>query len=186
MNFRYDIWTGYQLDHHGEVSVPVHPDRIPVYQRGGTIIPKKERIRRSSALMANDPITLIIALDKNHQAKGSLYIDDGKSFNYKTKNEFVLIEFDFANDKLTGLLKSKPGYECKSWLEKVVIMGYDQGYPKNAKIVSPLSGEEVLKTSWNSEQKQLTIRRPGVNICSDWEVTIVHWRNWINHVIFQT
>ena len=65
MNFRYDIWTGYQLDHHGEVSVPVHPDRIPVYQRGGTIIPKKERIRRSSALMANDPITLIIALDKN-------------------------------------------------------------------------------------------------------------------------
>ena len=44
MNFRYDIWTGYQLDHHGEVSVPVHPDRIPVYQRGGTIIPKKERI----------------------------------------------------------------------------------------------------------------------------------------------
>ena len=155
------------------MSVPVHPDRIPVYQRGGTIIPKKERIRRSSALMANDPITLIIALDKNHQAKGSLYIDDGKSFNYKTKNEFVLIEFDFSNNKLTGHLKSKPGYECKSWLEKVVIMGYDKGTaPKSVKIVSPMSGEEDLKASLESANKKLTIRRPGINICSDWELNI--------------
>ena len=173
-NYRYDIWTSQQLDHHGEISVPVHPDRIPVYQRGGTIIPKKERIRRSSALMANDPITLIIALDKDNKAKGSLYIDDGKSFNYKTKNEFVLVEFDFAQDKLTGHLKSAPGYECKSWLERVVILGYDKGYPKSVKIVSPLSGEEELKSNWQSVNKQLTIRRPGVNVCSDWELNINH------------
>ena len=39
--------------------------QIPVYQRGGTIIPKKERIRRSSSLTHNDPYTLIVALDKN-------------------------------------------------------------------------------------------------------------------------
>ena len=169
--FRYDIFTGDQLEHHGEVSVPTHPDRIPVYQRGGSITPKKERIRRSSSLMANDPITLIVALDKNQKAKGHLYIDDGKSFNYKTKEEFVLIEFDFSNDKLTGHLVSKPGFECKSWLERVIVMGYDNKKPVAAKIVSPTTGEETLKTSL-SENKVLTVRRPGVNICSDWELTL--------------
>ena len=124
--------------------------------------------------MANDPITLIVALDKNQKAKGHLYIDDGKSFNYKTKEEFVLIEFDFSNDKLTGHLVSKPGFECKSWLERVIVMGYDKQKPVAAKIVSPTTGEETLKTSL-SDNKVLTVRRPGVNICSDWELTL--WKN---------
>lgn len=34
-----------------------------MYQRGGTIVPRKERIRRSSALMANDPFTFVVAVD---------------------------------------------------------------------------------------------------------------------------
>lgn len=29
----------------GSVNVPVREDSIPVYQHGGTIIPKKERMR---------------------------------------------------------------------------------------------------------------------------------------------
>ena len=122
--------------------------------------------------MTNDPITLIVALDKNQKAKGQLYLDDGKSFNYKPpKEEFVLIEFDFANDKLTGHLVSKPGYECKSWLERVIIMGYVKPVKQQAKIVSPTTGEENLKITL-SENKVLTIRRPGVNICADWELTL--------------
>ncbi|CAL1285603.1 unnamed protein product [Larinioides sclopetarius] len=38
--------------------------QIPVFQRGGTIIPKKGRIRRSSSLTYNDPYTLEVALDR--------------------------------------------------------------------------------------------------------------------------
>ena len=37
--------------------------QVPVFQRGGTIVPRKERPRRSSALTYNDPFTLVIALD---------------------------------------------------------------------------------------------------------------------------
>ena len=37
--------------------------QIPVFQKGGTIVPKKLRVRRSSSLMADDPYTLIVALD---------------------------------------------------------------------------------------------------------------------------
>ena len=39
--------------------------KIPVFQRGGSIVPYKFRIRRSSSQMDNDPFTLVIALDKN-------------------------------------------------------------------------------------------------------------------------
>lgn len=37
--------------------------KIPVLQRGGSIVPRKERARRSSSLMVRDPYTLVVALD---------------------------------------------------------------------------------------------------------------------------
>ena len=90
----YDIFTAQSFTVSGTVNVPVTEDRIPVYQRGGTIIPKKERIRRSSKLMVNDPYTLIVALDMNASAKGTLYIDDGESFDYKS-GKYIYIEFHY-------------------------------------------------------------------------------------------
>lgn len=36
---------------------------MPVFQRGGTIVPRKDRPRRSSVLTHNDPYTLVIALN---------------------------------------------------------------------------------------------------------------------------
>lgn len=36
--------------------------QIPVFQRGGSIIPRKVRVRRSSECMENDPYTLYVAL----------------------------------------------------------------------------------------------------------------------------
>lgn len=43
-----------------EVEIPVTLDSgIPVYQRAGSIIPKKLRHRRSSTQMQNDPYTLV-------------------------------------------------------------------------------------------------------------------------------
>ena len=66
------------------IETPIH--QIPVFQRGGSIIPKKMRVRRSSSAMANDPYTLIIALSTDQtqaggSATGDLYLDDGHSFD---------------------------------------------------------------------------------------------------------
>ena len=41
------------------------------------------RLRRSSTITADDPYTLYIACDGQGKAKGSFYVDDGKSFDYK-------------------------------------------------------------------------------------------------------
>lgn len=42
----------------------------------------RDRPRRSTATMVNDPFTHVIALDKSGYAVGDLYIDDGRSFAF--------------------------------------------------------------------------------------------------------
>lgn len=100
-----DIW--YDVDDHRKIervgieSVPVTPSKIPVYQRGGTIVPKKERIRRSAILMHDDPYTLVVAVDSAKQAKGTLYIDDEKSFEYR-QGKYLFLEFEFKESVLSS------------------------------------------------------------------------------------
>ena len=43
------------------VAAPLR--KIPVYYRGGSIVPRKLRVRRSSSLTRADPFTLFVALD---------------------------------------------------------------------------------------------------------------------------
>lgn len=45
------------------VTVIVIFCQIPLFQRGGSIIPKKLRVRRSSTCMEHDPYTLYVAVD---------------------------------------------------------------------------------------------------------------------------
>lgn len=58
-------------------------DAIPVYYRGGSILPLRERPRRSTATQLADPYTLVLALDDKGEATGSLYVDDGRSFAFQ-------------------------------------------------------------------------------------------------------
>lgn len=97
----YDIDDYRRIDRVGVESVPVTPYKVPVYQRGGTIVTRKMRIRRSAILMQEDPITLVVALDANKQAKGTLYIDDEKSFAYR-QGKYLYIEFEFKDGVLSS------------------------------------------------------------------------------------
>ncbi|KAK9857969.1 hypothetical protein WJX84_003134 [Apatococcus fuscideae] len=64
-------------------SIKVDMDSIPIFLRGGSIVPRQERARRSSLQMQGDPFTLIVALNDSAAASGALYLDDGHSFAYK-------------------------------------------------------------------------------------------------------
>merc|ERR1712042_390836 len=91
----YDIWNNDKLDVSGSMTYSAPYEKVPVFQRGGSIVPKRERIRRSSALMHNDPITLVVAPDRQGMAKGTLYLDDGKSFDYKQGSKlYMKITYD--------------------------------------------------------------------------------------------
>ena len=64
----------------GYVSIDTPLDTIPAFQRAGSIVPLKMRLRRCSALMQDDPMTLQVALDQNGAASGAVYVDDEQSF----------------------------------------------------------------------------------------------------------
>jgi hypothetical protein len=81
----YDVETfvGYMPNGGNSLTVQTPIDTMPVFQRGGSIIPRQLRVRRSSSLMSQDPYTLFIALDTHGEASGELYLDDGHSFEYQ-------------------------------------------------------------------------------------------------------
>eukprot|EP00177_Eucheuma_denticulatum_P008851 GFKZ01016066.1.p1 GENE.GFKZ01016066.1~~GFKZ01016066.1.p1 ORF type:complete len:982 (+),score=166.39 GFKZ01016066.1:103-3048(+) len=134
----YDLFdpTGFgkQVSKAGEIEFSSTLDRMFVFQRGGTIVPKQERRRRSTEAMARDPFTLVVALSTDRTAAGELYLDDGKSYDYE-KGSFVVRRFTFADNSLMAKTvkdggKDFVGSEAK--IERVVILGYGKKAPKSA------------------------------------------------------
>ncbi|XP_024514989.1 uncharacterized protein LOC9649481 isoform X2 [Selaginella moellendorffii] len=87
------IWQRFDFDDY-------HPDLPLLHLRGGSIIPAGPRIEHLGEAHFEDPVTLIIALDKDGNAEGVLYEDDGESFGYQ-KGEFLLTHYE-ANSRSNG------------------------------------------------------------------------------------
>lgn len=61
----------------GQTLVLAAPlDYIPLHVHGGNILPTQDP-ERTTQSARNNPFGLIIALDENQSAKGSLFYDDG-------------------------------------------------------------------------------------------------------------
>jgi alpha 1,3-glucosidase len=144
---------------------------VPAFQRGGSIVPYKFRLRRSSKQMADDPFTLIVCLNKKGQATGQLYIDDTVSFNYQKNKEFIYREFHFENNSLkSNNLDLSSNYKTRSWLERVIIYGYDK-QPKSVKIEH--AGQSTsLEFTFDNDNKILLVRKPTVTMNLDWSILI--------------
>ncbi|KAF9436979.1 hypothetical protein BGZ76_002382 [Entomortierella beljakovae] len=160
-----------------EVASPA--DKIPVYQRAGTIIPKRERPRRSSKAMENDPFTLVIALDSLGEAKGQIYLDDGETFNHE-HGDYIWREFRVSNgvfsshnlkDKLAGETSDFVKRIGELRIERLVILGSKTKLTKatfsNKSIDvqcsdTPVGGSYVC-----------TVKEPQVAIGEDFQLSIV-------------
>ena len=58
-------WPDGKRTEAGNYNIPVTLQTVPVYIRGGEIIARRERTRRSTDAMANDPYTLVVAVAWN-------------------------------------------------------------------------------------------------------------------------
>jgi alpha 1,3-glucosidase len=152
--------------------LPVDLNKIPMFYRGGFIIPVRERIRRASILSAEDPYTLIVALNSSGEARGDLYHDDFHSFQYKL-GEFVHRQFVFTGRQLTSSNLNPIGrFETEAWLERIVIVGLTSR-PHKIILTSPgLSAPVYLDSTYKPDAKLLTIRRPAIKITSDFQIAL--------------
>ncbi|OAV96772.1 hypothetical protein PTTG_12077, partial [Puccinia triticina 1-1 BBBD Race 1] len=78
-------------------TFPAPLGTVPLFQRGGYIVTRRDLIRRAAPLMWKDPITLVVALDKEGHATGTLYLDDGESFNHE-RGQFLYKRFSIKKE----------------------------------------------------------------------------------------
>lgn len=95
--FDYTIYQGAGKRH----TVPAPVEKVPILMQGGHVVPRKDRPRRSSGLMKYDPYTLVIVLDKNGEADGTLYVDDGETFDYE-RGAYIHRQFRFQGSTLSS------------------------------------------------------------------------------------
>ncbi|EDW81853.1 uncharacterized protein Dwil_GK25479 [Drosophila willistoni] len=166
-DYWYDVDTYQRQERAGYESVPVTEYKIPVWQRGGSILPKKERQRRASTLMLHDPYTLIVCLDRQGKAEGTLYLDDEKSYDYR-QGQYIYVNYEFAHNQLTNRFIGKPKYKSSSWIERVVIAGLST-VPQSATItVNGVSQQlEVLQ-----QDHAVIVRKPGIKMNVDFAIKL--------------
>eukprot|EP01125_Pyxidicula_operculata_P013284 TRINITY_DN4392_c0_g2_i1.p1 TRINITY_DN4392_c0_g2~~TRINITY_DN4392_c0_g2_i1.p1 ORF type:complete len:954 (-),score=179.46 TRINITY_DN4392_c0_g2_i1:35-2896(-) len=176
-----EIWydTDTLQSYSGKVTIDTPLDKIPVFQRGGSIIPRKTRIRRSSAQMKNDPFTLIIALDKKESyAYGEIYIDDGDSFEYK-QGSYVYRKIEYVkdtNDNNKSVIKTSALGNGKMYtrtkVERIVVVGVST-QPKSVYVKDQNGKTRELAFEYVESTKALTLKRPDVIISTSWVIELL-------------
>ena len=107
----YDFWTGQPVE--GQVQTVDPPlDTLPVYVRGGTILPQQPLVENTNEV-PQGPLEISVYPGPNCQ--GSLYQDDGNTLAY-TRGEFLRMQFacDPRPDSL-GLHSSAIEGTYKPW-----------------------------------------------------------------------
>lgn len=156
----YDLFApgefGKRVSGSGAVELATPLERMVVLQRGGAIVAKLERRRRSTRAMGRDPLTLVVGLDAGGAARGELYLDDGRSYDHG-RGHYAVRRFAFADGALTastagGGEKAFEGSEAA--VERVVVLGWGGGLRRVT-----ADGREV---GFERDGDVVTVRRPGV------------------------
>ncbi|KAJ3308998.1 hypothetical protein HDV04_000549 [Boothiomyces sp. JEL0838] len=153
------------------IKVETPLDKVPVFMRGGSIIPRKDRQRRSSQLMKKDPYTIIVALDSRLNASGSIYVDDGSSFEYQS-GDYINSKFEFKDNTLSAKhlplstpMNVKGDFNVK--IERIVIVGYSN---EPAAIKNSNGKDLFFGTKKVGDSFTVTIKNPEVLIGDEWSI----------------
>ena len=95
----YDFWTGHTADHGGMVETAAPLGRIPLFVRGGSIVPMGPDLEYAAEKPA-DPIELRVYPGAN--ASFTLYEDENDNYNYeKGARATIRLDWNDAARKLT-------------------------------------------------------------------------------------
>jgi len=96
----YSWWTLLEEGKVGEVTLSTPIDMIQLHLRGGGIIPLQTP-NMTTNLQRRNPYQILVALNENFQAYGSLYLDDGINLEGKSA---LQVEYSCLNSTLTALV----------------------------------------------------------------------------------
>ena len=174
----------------GLINLPAPLDKIPILMQGGHIISRRDRPRRSSGLMRWDPFTLVVVLDSHGNAEGTLYLDDGESFDYVTGGAYIHRQFRFSqkDGKLINENHTRhKGKKTQEFLdamkdvrvERVILIGV----PKEWSAKKTVNVSEEKRKPWTAsidvhpaeggKASWAVVRNPKLAIASDWNINFV-------------
>ena len=99
----YDYYTGEEIPTLGSITVQAPRDYLPLYLRGGSILPLQESAM-NTVLSRQKSFYLYIALDRNQRATGNMYWDDGESIDTYETSHYNYFIFNYGSQRL--LLKA--------------------------------------------------------------------------------
>ena len=150
----YDFWTGKQIDGRSQNVEPAL-DVLPVYVRGGTILPEQPVVQNADEL-PQGPIQ--ISVYPGPDCRGSLYQDDGNTLAY-TRGEFFRMQFtcESRSDSLRFTF-STPQAGYKPWWSamKIVFWGFTKG-PRELS----LDGKKISDFRFDSGLGSVTLNFPA-------------------------
>jgi len=120
----YDFYTSNKSEHVGkytEIDTPL--DKINLHIRGGYILPTQDEALNTKISRKN-PFGLIVALDEDNEAHGSMFWDDGESIGTVENEEYNLLKFDFEKNHLRMTVEKVGTTELNNLkLQTVKILG---------------------------------------------------------------
>jgi mannosyl-oligosaccharide alpha-1,3-glucosidase len=162
----YEYPSGRKAAQAGVFKIPVTMDSIPMYLRGGHVLPTKAQKRASTAFAVNDPFTLHVALDAHGASAGDLYLDDGKTFQYK-QGRFAHRLFRYADGKLSCSTASEGQFAAPNTVERVVIYGVAAGVVRSAAV-----NGASLPVERQGETVSIDVRGVPLRVVEDWTITL--------------
>lgn len=171
-NVWYDYTTHHRYHSGKIITVETPLEYTPIFLRGGSVIATKERLRRSSTQMKNDPFSLIVSLDEHHNAMGTLYLDDGETFQYQNK-QFQLLTFNYKATQshthaftVTKSTDSASDIGLNNLINKITVYGLEA--PPTQVTVN--QGGHVISVSftWDAQSRILTLRNPNETVNGSW------------------
>ncbi|KAJ1562489.1 hypothetical protein HK405_011507 [Cladochytrium tenue] len=164
----------------GNVTADAPLEKTPVFMRGGTIIPRRDRMRRSSTLTLRDPFTLVVALSAEKTAHGKLYLDDGHSYEHE-RGMYLLSKLAYTDGVLTCTSERQEGggvgtpaeaaARLGARVERLIITGL-RAEPRSVVVRGGRKLEFRSAQASSGTGVVVTVKDPGVRVGEDWQISV--------------
>lgn len=132
-----------------EIKVPLNPDNIPVFVKGGSFLPMKREAVASNFYSLEEFDLHYYADPLVEESSYSLYNDDGKTPDAQAKGKYEMMEFSSENKINTLKISLKKSHEDKEFSKsgkKINLAVYNLRYmPESIRI----NGEELRASKWH-------------------------------------
>ncbi|KAK3327601.1 glycoside hydrolase family 31 protein [Cercophora scortea] len=174
--------------HKVTLDAPLH--KIPLLMQGGHIFARRDRPRRSSALMKWDDYTLVVAIGRDGKsAEGDLYVDDGSSYDFQAGQ---YIHRKFVLDGAAGTISSvdAEGRDPKSvkegeWMtkmhdvkvDKILVVGAPASWSKSKEVTVESEGKTwsasvTYTPAAKGRAAFAVVKKVDARIGADWKLVL--------------